>query len=61
MEVELAELAIKDALTEKMSASMISNHSADLSHTYREDFYTSRSNPNFLNGELECFSTLQEN
>ena len=55
LEIELAEIAVKDALSYKESSlcsrSMISRN---------DEVYTTKSHAQFMNGELECFSNLDD-
>ncbi len=39
---------------------MISGNRSDLDHSYREEIYTTKSHGQFLNGDLECFSHLDD-
>lgn len=56
MEVELAEIAVKDALSYRESS--ISNRSVSASHN--DQVQATRSQAQFMSGELDCFSNLDE-
>ncbi len=59
MQVELAQIAVKDALSYRDSSMMMSNRS-DPNVSYRDQIYTTKSHAQFLNGDLECFSNLED-